>query len=748
MVHLPSHALDYALDALVRGTNGNPFAVLGPHLVATPGQPSIVIIRTLQPFASRVEVLRRADGAVADVVPMTRLPQGILFEAAFERDEHVFDYRLRVTDDHGQVAEIDDPYRYGRVLGALDLHLLGEGTHYRAWEKLGSHPLTVGDATGTHFAVWAPNAERVSVVGDFNRWNGLSHPMRSLVPNGLWEIFIPGVLPGQRYKYELRSKSRRHVFLKADPYAQHFETPPQTASLIAAPSAHAWQDEAWLQQRALVQGGLDRPLSIYEVHAGSWARVPEEGNRSLSYRELAARLVPYVKEMGFTHIELLPILEHPYGGSWGYQVTGFFAPTSRYGTPDDFRAFVDECHRQGIGVILDWVPGHFPKDAHGLARFDGTALYEHEDPRQGEHQDWGTLIFNYGRNEVRNFLLSSALYWIEEFHLDGLRVDAVASMLYLDYSRSADQWVPNRYGGRENLEAVSFVRHLNEVLHAEHPGVMMIAEESTAWPAVSRPVYLGGLGFTYKWNMGWMHDILTYMSKDPVFRRWEHTHLTFSMLYAYNENFILPFSHDEVVHGKGSMIGKMPGDDWQRAANLRALYGYMYAHPGKKLLFMGNEIAQWREWNHDEGLPWDSVDHPPHAGVRQLVRDLNHLYQQEPALHQLDYDPTGFEWIDCTDNENSVISFIRRARHADDAVIVVLNFTPLVREAYRLGVPVPGRYREIINTDAAVYGGGNAGNGGVLQTTPAPSHGHAQSIALTLPPLSALILKRDSESGA
>jgi 1,4-alpha-glucan branching enzyme len=631
------------------------------------------------------------------------------------------------------------------VLGALDLHLLGEGTHYRAWEKLGSHALTIGEATGTHFAVWAPNAERVSVVGDFNRWNGLSHPMRSLVPNGLWEIFIPGLLPGQRYKYELRSKSRRHVFLKADPYARQFETPPQTASITAGGSSHVWHDEDWLQERGVAQGGLERPLAVYEVHAGSWMRVPEEGNRSLSYRELAQKLVPYVREMGFTHIELLPILEHPYGGSWGYQVTGFFAPTSRYGTPDDFRAFVDECHVNGIGVILDWVPGHFPKDEHGLARFDGTALYEHEDPRQGEHQDWGTLIFNYGRNEVRNFLLSSALYWIEEFHLDGLRVDAVASMLYLDYSRSAGQWVPNRYGGRENLEAVSFIRHLNEVLHTEHPGVMMIAEESTAWPAVSRPVYLGGLGFTYKWNMGWMHDILTYMSKDPIHRRWEHTHLTFSMLYAYNENFILPFSHDEVVHGKGSMIGKMPGDDWQKAANLRALYGYMYTHPGKKLLFMGNEIAQWREWNHDEGLPWDSVNQPPHIGTQRLVRDLNSLYRREPALHQLDYDPTGFEWIDCTDNENSVISFVRRARQAEETVVVVLNLTPVVREGYRLGVPAAGRWREIINTDAEVYGGTNAGNGGALETLAEPSHGHPQSIALTLPPLAALILKRDSE---
>jgi 1,4-alpha-glucan branching enzyme len=745
MVHPTTHALDYALDALVRGTNGNPFAVLGPHVLARDGRPT-VIIRTVQPFAAQVEVLRRQEGRVVNTIPMTRLSQGMLFEAAFEADDQVFDYRLRVTDDLGQIAEIDDPYRYGRVLGALDLHLLGEGTHLRAWEKLGSHAMTIGEAAGMHFAVWAPNAERVSVVGDFNRWNGLSHPMRSLVPNGLWEIFIPGLPSGERYKFEIRSKSRRHVLLKADPYARQFETPPQTASITGGTSGHDWRDEVWLQQRGALQGGLDRPLSVYEVHAGSWMRVPEEGNRSLTYRELAAKLVPYVREMGFTHIELLPILEHPYGGSWGYQVTGFFAPTSRYGTPDDFRAFVDECHLNGIGVILDWVPGHFPKDEHGLARFDGTALYEHEDPRQGEHQDWGTLIFNYGRNEVRNFLLSSALYWIEEFHLDGLRVDAVASMLYLDYSRSAGEWVPNRFGGRENLEAVSFLRQLNEVLHTEHPGVMMIAEESTAWPAVSRPVYLGGLGFTYKWNMGWMHDILTYMSKDPVHRRWEHNHLTFSMLYAYNENFILPFSHDEVVHGKGSMIGKMPGDDWQKAANLRSLYGYMYTHPGKKLLFMGSEIAQWREWNNDEGLPWDSADQPPHVGVQQLVRDLNSLYRREPGLHQLDYDPAGFEWIDCTDNENSVVSFARRGRNPDqDTVVVVLNFTPVVRDNYRLGVPAAGRYREIINTDAAIYGGGNVGNGGVLESVAEPSHGRPQSIVLTLPPLAALILKRDSE---
>jgi 1,4-alpha-glucan branching enzyme len=750
-------ATDRALEALAHGLNSDPFAVLGPHVEIRDGRPSFVI-RTIQPFASRVEVAR----AGGDVMPMRRLTQGggIIFEAVFGGVAAIFDYRLRVTDEEGRVTQLDDPYRFGRVLGDLDLHLLGEGTHYRAFEKLGSHIVTLHGVTGVHFAVWAPNAERVSVVGDFNRWNGLMHPMRSLVPNGLWEIFIPALASGERYKYEIRPRFSALPLLKADPYARQFETPPATASLTPPPDTdrYAWRDTAWLADREASNGGLDRPVSIYEVHAGSWKHVPTTdsdgseggpetagtGHRPLTYREMADQLVPYVKDMGFTHIELLPIFEHPYGGSWGYQVTGFFAPTSRFGTPTDFKVFVDACHAAGIGVILDWVPGHFPKDAHGLAQFDGTALYEHEDPRQGEHQDWGTLIFNYGRNEVRNFLLSSALFWLEEFHLDGLRVDAVASMLYLDYSREEGQWVPNRYGGRENLEAVSFVRQLNEVVHAEHPGVMMIAEESTAWPAVSRPVYLGGLGFTYKWNMGWMHDILKYSSKDPVFRRWEHNHLTFSMLYAYNENFILPFSHDEVVHGKRSMIEKMPGDTWQKAANLRALYAFMFTHPGKKLLFMGAEFAQWREWNHDEGLPWSIIDEPPHAGVRRLVRDLNALYQREPALHQVDYEPAGFDWIDCTDNENSVISFIRRARDGAGEVIVILNFTPVVREIYSIGVPAPGRYRELINTDAEIYGGGNIGNGGLIETRPEPRHGHAQTLDLKLPPLGALILSRDA----
>jgi 1,4-alpha-glucan branching enzyme len=740
MLHT-TDAIEHAIDSLVAGTHGDPFAVLGPHVTSVDGR-STLVIRTIQPAAARVDVVRLGRHGEEAIVEMTRLRQGIVFAASFPDEERIFDYRLRITEHEGFVRDIDDPYRYGQVMGELDLHLLGEGTHYRAFEKLGSRTLTIGESTGTYFAVWAPNADRVSVVGDFNRWHGLAHPMRRLVPNGIWELFVPGLGPGERYKYELRPRFSKAPMLKSDPYAREFETPPATAALTSGSGRFAWRDQEWVANRERSNGLLDKPVSIYEVHAASWDRVREDGHRSLTYRELAERLVPYVKEMGFTHIELLPVLEHPFGGSWGYQVTGFFAPTSRHGTPDDFKWFIDECHRHGIGVLLDWVPGHFPKDAHGLARFDGTALYEHEDPRLGEHQDWGTLIFNYGRHEVRNFLVSSALFWIEEFHLDGLRVDAVASMLYLDYSRSEGQWIPNRHGGRENLEAVSFIRHLNEVVHAEHPGVMMVAEESTAWPAVSRPVYVGGLGFTYKWNMGWMHDILTYMRKDSVYRRWEHTHLTFSMLYAYNENFILPFSHDEVVHGKGSMIGKMSGDSWQQAANLRALYAYMFVHPGKKLLFMGGELAMWQEWNDADGLPWAWAEEPPHVGVRRLVRDLNGVYRRETALHEIDYEPAGFQWIDCNDHENSVISLARRGRSEGPPVLAVFNFTPVVRYGYRMGVPEAGRYQELVNTDSESYGGSNVGNAGWLESEDVPAHGHARSIVVTLPPLGGLILKR------
>ncbi len=725
--------------ALERGTNADPFAVLGPHQTTVNGEPALVV-RFFHPDAEAVDLQAAEAGAP---VPMTRRSGTDLFEAVVPGwlgDPLTFDYRLRVTWKDGRVGDVDDAYRFGCILSDFDLHLLGEGTQLRAYEKLGAHQMQFGPIAGVHFAVWAPNARRVSVVGDFNRWDGRAHPMRLLSPHGVWEIFIPGIGRGEKYKFELRSRSGE-AFTKADPYAMYFELPPRSASVVWGVGQYAWDDQAWMAARVQENGWLDRPMSIYEVHLGSWAR-GADGERFLSFRELADRLVPYVRDLGFTHIELLPVMEHPFAGSWGYQVVGFFAPTSRMGEPDEFKAFVDACHRAGIGVLLDWVPGHFPKDAHGLARFDGTALYEHEDPRKGEHQEWGTLIFNYGRNEVRSFLLSSALFWLEQYHVDGLRVDAVASMLYLDYSRGPGQWVPNKHGGRENLEAVDFLRTLNTLTHSEQPGSITAAEESTSWPGVSRPVHLGGLGFTFKWNMGWMHDILSYMRQNAIYRRWAHNQLTFSMLYAYHENFILPFSHDEVVHGKGSMIGKMAGDSWQKAANLRALYGFLYGHPGKKLLFMGCEFGQWPEWNHDRGLEWAFIDDAPHRGIRQLVTDLNRLYRHEPALYELDFDPAGFQWIDCNDNENSVISFMRRARDPRDVLVIVLNFTPVVRHSYVVGVPEPGLYLEAINTDSECYGGSNQGNGGAVHSQPIPAHGHPHRVELVLPPLSCLILKR------
>ena len=628
-----------------------------------------------------------------------------------------------------------------RVVSDYEAYLHGEGTWLRAWERLGARPAERDGQAGYSFVVWAPTASRVSVMGDFNAWDGRVHPMQSLGASGLWETFVPGVAAGQPYKFELQSALGGPSFTKADPFALQSEHPPKTASITSDLGRHEWRDAEWIDSRTRRGVALDAPMAIYEVHPGSWRRKPEEGDRPLTWRELTDALIPYVTRLGFTHIELMPVMEHPYDPSWGYQVTGYFAPTSRFGTPDDFRAFVDACHLAGIGVILDWVPGHFPKDAHGLARFDGSALYEHEDPRQGEHQDWGTLIFNYGRHEVRNFLLTNALYWLESFHIDGLRVDAVASMLYRDYSRDDGQWVPNQFGGRENLEAIDFLRELNTLTHQEHPGTVIIAEESTAFPAVSRPTWVGGLGFTYKWNMGWMHDILTYTSKDPVFRRWEHQHLTFSMLYAWNENFVLPLSHDEVVHGKGSLITKMPGDEWQKAANLRALLAYMYVHPGKKLLFMGAEFGQWREWSHEQSLDWHLLDGSLHAGLQRFVEDLNRQYTGQPALHQQDFAAAGFEWIDCHDHEASVISLIRRATDRDDFVVVVLNWTPIVRHGYRIGVPEPGFYEELLNSDASAYAGSNVGNEGGRHAEDVPAHGHAQSLSLTLPPLSAVILK-------
>jgi 1,4-alpha-glucan branching enzyme len=631
-----------------------------------------------------------------------------------------------------------------RVITDHDAYLWNEGRWLRAWEKMGARPAESGGASGYSFAVWAPNAAKVSVVGNFNSWDGRRHAMTPVGASGIWTAFVPGLAEGEPYKFEIHARDGSY-FLKADPFGLFCERSPETASLTGRLEGYAWHDDAWMQRRAKDGTRLDLPMAIYEVHPGSWRHAPAVGEkpaRPLDWRELARDLVPYVVERGYTHIELMPVMEHPYEPSWGYQVTGFFAPTSRFGSPDDFRFFVDECHRAGVAVLLDWVPGHFPKDAHGLRRFDGTALFEHEDPRQGEQPDWGTLIFNYGRHEVRNFLISNALFWLESFHIDGLRVDAVASMLYLDYSRNEGEWLPNRHGGRENLDAIDFLRELNAATHAGQPGTVMIAEESTAFPAVSRPTWIGGLGFTFKWNMGWMHDILTYAAKDPIYRRWEHRHLTFSMLYAFNENFILPFSHDEVVHGKGSLLTKMAGDAWQKAATLRALFAFMYVHPGKKLTFMGCEFGQWREWAHAQSLDWHLLDGGYHSEIQRFVTDLNHLYVAEPSLYEVDFEASGFQWIDCNDSEASVISLIRRAADTNDWTMAVINWTPIVREGYRVGVPEPGYYAELLNSDASTYGGSNIGNNGGLDSDPTPAHGFDQSLNLTLPPLGALVFKR------
>jgi 1,4-alpha-glucan branching enzyme len=610
------------------------------------------------------------------------------------------------------------------------------------YRKLGAHPATLGGAEGFAFAVWAPNARRVSVVGDFNEWDGRRHPMRLRHDGGIWELFIPELKPGARYKYEIRGAGG-DLLLKADPVAFTAEKTPSTASVLHGPPDFAWADQAWMEQRG-VTDPRKAPISIYECHLGSWARVPEQGQRYLTYRELADRLIPYVKDLGFTHIELLPITEYPFDGSWGYQTVSLFAPTSRFGTPEDFAAFVEAAHAAGIGIILDWVPGHFPNDPHGLAYFDGTHLYEHADPRQGYHQDWGTYIYNFGRQEVQSFLVANARFWLERYHLDGLRVDAVASMLYLDYSRKQGEWVPNRYGGNENLDAIDFMRRMNEVAYASSPGAITIAEESTAWPGVSHPTYTGGLGFGFKWNMGWMHDTLRYFSKDPIHRRHHHHDLTFGLLYAFSENFMLPLSHDEVVHGKGSLLGKMPGDRWRRFANLRAYYAFMWGHPGKKLIFMGGEFGQEREWNHDASLDWHLLDDPLHGGVQSLMRDLNRAYRSIGALHERDCEAGGFRWLVSDDADNSVIAWARFGEAADDMAVVVSNLTPVPREGYRIGVPRPGFYREVINTDAEAYGGTGVGNMGGLQAADAESHGSPHALTLTLPPLATLIFRLEA----
>jgi len=625
-------------------------------------------------------------------------------------------------------------------LTEFDLHLIAEGTHYRTYNKLGAHLFQLDGQPGTHFAVWAPNARDVSVVGDFNNWQPGIHPMRPRPEAGIWECFVPGVGQGALYKYSLRSNYHNHEAEKADPYAFASEIRPASASKVWSLDGYAWGDQAWMAGRAAGQR-LDAPIAIYEVHLGSWMRIPEKDGRWLTYREAAPKLADYVRQMGYTHVEFLPLCEHPFDGSWGYQTIGYFAPTSRFGTPEDFMFLVDTLHQHGIGVIMDWVPAHFPRDGHGLGFFDGTHLYEHADPRMGEHQEWGTYVFNYGRTEVRNFLISNALFWLEKYHLDGLRVDAVASMLYLDYARKAGEWIPNRYGGNENLEAVDFIRRFNEQVYAEYPDVITIAEESTAWAMVSRPTYLGGLGFGLKWDMGWMHDSLEYFSHEPIHRRYHHNDLTFRMLYAFTENFVLPLSHDEVVHGKAALLAKMPGDDWQKFANLRLLLGCMTAQPGKKLLFMGGEIGQWREWNHDESVDWHLLQYLPHQGLQHWVRDLNWLYRNEPAMHEQDCEPHGFEWVDCNDADASVVSFLRRGRNPNDVVLIACNFTPVPRHQYVVGVPWGGYWAEILNGDAALYGGSNLGNSGGVEALANPVHGRSHSLVVTLPPLAMLVFR-------
>jgi 1,4-alpha-glucan branching enzyme len=716
------------VERLVRREHGDPHSLLGAHENADG-----VVVRALRPGAAGVTV------APADGEPVTLEevhPAGV-FEGLVDNATLPLVYELVVDYGDRGAFTTRDPYSFWPTIGELDLHLVGEGRHEELYERLGAHVREIDGVTGVSFAVWAPAAKSVSVVGDFNYWDGRVHPMRALGGSGIWELFVPGVGGGTHYKYEIVAPDGE-LRLKADPIAFAAEVPPKTASIVHD-SRHEWADAEWLASRRNAEP-LDRPMSIYEVHLGSWRLNPQEGNRSLTYLELADELAAYAKDMGFTHLELLPVMAHPFSGSWGYQVTGYFAPSPLFGSPDDFREFVDRLHGQGLGVILDWVPAHFPRDDFALARFDGTALYEHADPRRGAHPDWGTLVFNFGRHEVRNFLVSNALYWLREFHADGIRVDAVASMLYLDYSREAGEWVPNQFGGNEDLEAVAFLKELNEVLYAREPGVVSAAEESTAWPGVSRPTYLGGLGFGFKWNMGWMHDTLGYFQQDPVHRRYHHHELTFSLVYAFTENFVLPLSHDEVVHGKGSMYGKMPGDRWQKLANLRALYAYMWAHPGKKLLFMGSEFAQEREWSHERSLDWHLLENAEHAGIQSLVRDLNRAYQAEPALWEQDFDPAGFYWLEPNDAAHNVVAFARTSRDTERVLVFAGNLSPVARHGYRLGLPRAGRWREAVNTDSGFYGGGDVGNLGGIEAEPIPWGGQPFSAKLTLPPLSGLWL--------
>ncbi len=722
-----------AARAIAAGEHGDPFSVLGMHEAG-----GKLVVRCFHPEADAVELLDAKTGN--GVIALTPLEgAGGVYASYVPRRRKRFDYRLRLTRGNDTWTEAD-PYAFGPCLGEIDEYLLGEGTHGRLWQALGAHVRNHEGADGTHFAVWAPNARRVSVVGDFNGWDGRRHVMRRRGATGVHEIFLPGVGDGATYKYELVDGAGGLLPLKADPVGFGSEMPPKTASMVRDLRGHQWADADWIGKRADLHR-IDQPISIYEVHLESWRRVPEDGNRALTYRELARDLVTYASDLGFTHIELTPISEYPFGGSWGYQPVGLFAPTARFGAPNDFRELVDACHGAGLGLIVDWVPGHFPTDTHGLAHFDGTALYEHADPKEGYHPDWNTLVYNYGRTEVANYLISNAKFWFEEYHIDGLRVDAVASMLYRDYSRKEGEWVPNVHGGRENLEAIAFMKQMNEAVYGAEPGIMTIAEESTAFPAVSAPTSVGGLGFGFKWNMGWMNDTLRYMAEDPVHRKYHHDKMTFGLHYAFSENFVLPLSHDEVVHGKGSLLGRMPGDDWQRFANLRAYFGFMWGHPGKKLLFMGGEFAQAAEWNHEQSLDWHLLQYPRHAGMQALVRDLNRFYRSSPALYELDCKGEGFRWIDGGNAEESVFSWVRYGTEGSAPVLVVSNFTPVTRTGYRIGVPEPGHWDERLNTDAEIYGGSNQGNIDGAHAEAVAAHGCDQSIEITVPPLATVFFQ-------
>ena len=729
---VPLHGIRRVLE----GTHENPAEVLGPHRIEHEGREALSV-RAYLPGSQQVWLVDKEHRAIR---PMRKIHPAGFFEGVcpLGSSDPNDQYLLRVANERGEVTEMQDPYAVAPLMTDFDRYLFGEGRNWNIYRRLGAHCRTVHGEVGINFAVWAPNAQSIQVVGDFNFWDGRQHAMRKQVPSGIWELFVPMAKVGQKYKFRIRTLDGQTID-KSDPYGFYAELPPRTASVITEIGKYAWSDDQWMHQRA-TEDPLRKPISVYELHLGSWRRDSRGIHGWMNYREIAHQVVDYCRQTGFTHIELMPVSEHPFTGSWGYQTVGYFSITSRYGTPEDFKYLVNYCHQNGIGVLIDWVPAHFPKDGHGLRRFDGSALYEHEDPRQGEHPDWGTMIFNYGRNEVRNFLVANALFWLDEYHIDGLRVDAVASMLYLDYSRKHGEWVPNVHGGRENLDAIFLLREFNAQAHAQYPGVLTIAEESTAWPGVSRPVESGGLGFSLKWNMGWMNDTLRYMRHDPVHRKYHHDELTFSLIYAFTENFALPLSHDEVVHGKGALVAQMAGDLWQKFANLRLLYSYMWTHPGKKLLFMGSEIAQWHEWNYDAEIQWDLLKWDHHAGMQRLIGDLNRLLVQEPSLHQVDFSSEGFEWVDCLTRENSTLSYIRFAEDRSNWLLVCCNFTPVVRD-YRVGVPNGGFYREIFNSDSTYYGGSNVGNFPGVIAENIPFHGRPQSLNLRLPPLATMVFR-------